>query len=130
MVFELLKYGLSREYPARRLTGDVRTLNKHYDVVVIGGGGHGAAIAYYLAKDHGITNVAVLDKGYLGGGNTARNTAVLRSNYLTKEGVSFYKASMDLYEGLSNEFDFNILFERREKVGNEAAGKTSSEKFR
>ena len=75
--------------------------------------GHGAAGAYYLAKQYGITNVAVLDKGYLGGGNTARNTAVLRSNYLTEEGVAFYKASLELYKSLSNELDLNIMFERR-----------------
>ena len=62
-------------------------LKKSYDVVIIGGGGHGLAAAYYLARDHGITNVAVLEKGYIGGGNTGRNTAIVRSNYLTPEGV-------------------------------------------
>ena len=113
MPFGLLKYGLAKTYPAKNLFGESRPLKKSYDVVIIGAGGHGAAGAYYLAKQYGITNVAVLDKGYLGGGNTARNTAVLRSNYLTEEGVAFYKASLELYKSLSNELDLNIMFERR-----------------
>ena len=71
------------------------------------------ATAYYLAKYHGITNVAILEKGYLGGGNTARNTAVIRSNYLTSEGVKFYSESVKMYQELSNEFDFNIMYSRR-----------------
>lgn len=113
MPFGLLKYGLAKTYPAKNLFGESRPLKKSYDVVIIGAGGHGAAGAYYLAKQYGITNVAVLDKGYLGGGNTARNTAVLRSNYLTEEGVAFYKASLELYKSLSNELGLNIMFERR-----------------
>ena len=84
-----------------------------YDVVIIGGGGHGVAIAYYLAKAHGITNVAILEKSYLGGGNTARNTAVIRSNYLTPEGVAFYIESVKLFKDLANEFDFNIMYSER-----------------
>ena len=82
-------------------------------MVIIGGGGHGVATAYYLAKYHGITNVAVLEKAYLGGGNTARNTAVIRSNYLTPQGVRFYSESVKLFERLSNEFDFNIMYSQR-----------------
>ncbi len=113
MPFGLLKYGLLKRYPAQHHFTPECELKSHYDVVIVGAGGHGAAIAYYLAKEHGITNVAVLDKGYLGGGNTARNTAVIRSNYLTEEGVNFYKASVDLYEGLSNELGYNILYENR-----------------
>ena len=66
------------------------TLKSNYDVVIIGAGGHGLASAYYLARDHGITNIAVLEKGYIGGGNTGRNTTIIRSNYLTPEGVAFY----------------------------------------
>ena len=72
-----------------------------YDVVIVGGGGHGLAAAYYLSKYHGITNVAVIDKGYLAGGNTARNTAIIRANYLTPEGVAFYARSMELWRELS-----------------------------
>jgi sarcosine oxidase, subunit beta len=82
-------------------------------VVIVGAGGHGLAAAYYLAKDWGITNIAVLDKGYLAGGNTARNTAIIRSNYLTPEGVRFYDESVRLYQGLSEEFDYNILYSVR-----------------
>lgn len=115
MPLGLLKYGFKRDYPFEA-EADIPApsdLKPHYDVVIIGGGGHGVATAYYLAKYHGITNVAVLDKGYLGGGNTARNTAVIRSNYLTPEGVKFYSASVKLYENLSNEFDFNIMYSQR-----------------
>ena len=72
-----------------------------------------AAIAYHLAKYHGVTNIAVLDKSYLGGGNTARNTAVIRSNYLTDEGISFYRESVRLFANLSNELSYNIMYERR-----------------
>jgi len=88
-------------------------LRSSYDVVIIGGGGHGLATAYYLAAHHGITNVAVIEKGYLAGGNTARNTAIIRSNYLTPEGVRFYDESMRLYRGLSEELDYNILYSER-----------------
>ncbi len=82
-------------------------------MVIIGGGGHGLAAAYYLATRHGITDVAVLEKGWLGGGNTARNTAIIRSNYLTPEGVRFYAESMEMFRGLSNELGFNILYSER-----------------
>ena len=113
MSLTLLKYGLSHEYPAEVDIPPPRDLRPHYDVVIIGGGGHGLATAYYLAKYHGITNVAVLEKGYLAGGNTARNTAVIRSNYLTSEGVRFYSESVKLFQQLSNEFDFNIMYSER-----------------
>ena len=113
MPFGLLKYGLSSEYPAQHHFTPGTELKKHYDVVIIGAGGHGTAIAYNLAKYHGITNVAVLEKSYLGGGNTARNTAVIRSNYLTEEGVSFYRESVKLYNNLSNEFNYNVMMENR-----------------
>ena len=115
MPFGLLKYGINSDYPFDK-EADLpppTDLKAQYDVVIIGGGGHGVATAYYLAKYHGITNVAVLEKGYLGGGNTARNTAVIRSNYLTPEGVKFYSASVKLFENLSNEFDFNIMYSQR-----------------
>ncbi len=113
MPFGLLKYGFQRGHPAPRAIPPATQLKSSYDVVVIGGGGHGLATAYYLAKDHGITNVAVLEQGYLGGGNTGRNTAIVRSNYLTPEGVRFYEESLSLFARLSQELDFNMLFSRR-----------------
>jgi len=85
-------------------------LKSRYDVVIIGAGVHGLAIAYYLAKNHGITNVAILDRVYLGGGNSGRNTAILRANYMTVEGVHFYSESLKLYEELSKDLNFNLLF--------------------
>jgi sarcosine oxidase subunit beta len=88
-------------------------LSRSYDVVIIGGGIHGLATAYYLASRHGITNVAVLDKAYLGSGGSGRNTAIARSNYLTPEGVAFYDRSLKLYEHLSAELNFNIMFSQR-----------------
>tara|TARA_B110000238_G_C16111407_1_gene432845 strand:- start:100 stop:1347 length:1248 start_codon:yes stop_codon:yes gene_type:complete len=115
MPFSLLKYGLNKDYPFEK-NADLplpSKLKSSYDVVIIGGGGHGVATAYYLAKYHGITNVAILEKGYLGGGNTARNTAVIRSNYLTSEGVKFYSESVNMFKELSNEFDFNIMYSER-----------------
>lgn len=88
-------------------------LKPSYDVVIIGGGGHGLAAAYYLAREHGVTNVAVLEKGFLAGGNTARNTTIVRSNYLTPDGVRFYEASRKLFSELSYELDFNIMYSER-----------------
>jgi sarcosine oxidase subunit beta len=113
MALGLLKFGLRKGYRATRHFTATKPLKKHYDVVIIGAGGHGAAIAYYLAQHHGITNVALLDKAYLGGGNTARNTAVIRSNYLTEEGVAFYRESVRLFRGLSGELGYNIMMEDR-----------------
>jgi sarcosine oxidase subunit beta len=114
MPLGLLKFGLRRSYPARQhFTPRATGLRTRYDVVIVGGGGHGLSIAWHLAKEHGIRNVAVLEKGYLGGGNTARNTAVIRANYLTEEGVRFYRESVRMYTSLSNDLDFNILYEPR-----------------
>jgi len=84
-----------------------------YDVIVVGGGGHGLATAYYLAKEHGLTNVAVLEKGWLGGGNTGRNTTIIRSNYLWDESAHLYEKSLQLFEGLSQELNFNIMLSQR-----------------
>jgi len=81
-----------------------------YDVIIIGGGGHGLATAYYLAKNHGITNVAVLEKGWLGGGNTGRNTTVIRSNYYYPQSCALYGLSLDLYKNLSRELNYNVMF--------------------
>jgi sarcosine oxidase subunit beta len=109
--FSLVKHGLLRQgwRPAWRQ----RDLRDRYDVVIVGGGVHGLAAAYYLAANHGITNVAVLDKGYIGGGGSGRNTAILRSNYLTPDGVRFYDRSMELYRGLAADLNFNVMFARR-----------------
>jgi sarcosine oxidase subunit beta len=81
MPYRLLRFGFSRKHPEPRMFTRHDTLKSGYDVVIIGGGGHGLAAAYYLARDHGIRNVAVLEKGYIGGGNTGRNTTIIRSNY-------------------------------------------------
>lgn len=84
-----------------------------YDVVIIGGGGHGLATAYYLAKNHGITNVAVLEKGYIGGGNTGRNTTIVRSNYYLDPNAHFYEHSLKLWEGLSADLNYNVMYSPR-----------------
>lgn len=84
-----------------------------YDVVIIGGGGHGLATAYYLAKNHGLTNVAVVEKGWIGGGNTGRNTTIIRSNYLYDETSLLYEHALKLWEGLTRELNYNLMFSQR-----------------
>ncbi|MCP4182220.1 MAG: sarcosine oxidase subunit beta family protein [Hyphomicrobiales bacterium] len=84
-----------------------------YDVIIIGAGGHGLGTAYYLAKEHGITNVAVLDKGWIGGGNTGRNTTIIRSNYLYDESAGIYNHAINLWEDLSKELNYNVMFSQR-----------------
>ncbi|MEP6546673.1 MAG: sarcosine oxidase subunit beta family protein [Gammaproteobacteria bacterium] len=84
-----------------------------YDVIIVGGGGHGLASAYYLAKNHGITNVAVIERGWIGGGNTGRNTTIVRSNYLFPQSARLYDFSLQLYEGLSQALNFNIMLSQR-----------------
>lgn len=107
----LLRRGLmEQDWPA---AWRPQPMKKSYDVVIIGGGVHGLAAAYYLATEHGITDVAVLDKNYLGSGGSGRNTAILRSNYLTPEGVRFYDRSLTLYQRLATDLDFNVMFSRR-----------------
>jgi len=86
---------------------------KHYDVVIIGAGGHGLATAYYLSKYQGVKNIAVLEKGYLGGGNTGRNTQVSRSNYFYPQSCSFYEHSLKLFENLAQEINFNVMLSQR-----------------
>ena len=86
---------------------------REYDVVVVGAGGHGLATAYYLAREHGIRRVAVVERGWLGGGNTARNTTIVRSNYLWDEATHLYEKSMVLWEGLSQDLNYNVMFSQR-----------------
>jgi sarcosine oxidase, subunit beta len=97
-------FGKSRMWRARA------ELKPHYDVVIVGGGSHGLATAYYLAAKHGVRNVAVLEKSYIGSGAAGRNTTIIRSNYRTPEGAAFYGKSVELYEGLGAELDYNLLF--------------------
>lgn len=108
----LVRHGLKghQRWPRVWATNDLSTT---YDVVIIGGGVHGLATAYYLAANHGVTNIAVLDKSYLGSGGSGRNTSILRSNYLTPEGVAFYDRSLDLYRGLAEDLNFNVMFGQR-----------------
>lgn len=113
MPLRLLKYAWKDPQDELRFFPEEKPLKKEYDVVIIGGGGHGMACAYYLAKEHGITNVAVLEQGYIGGGNTGRNTSIVRSNYLTSEGIKFYDESLKLFEDLSDDFDLNIFYSTR-----------------
>ena len=113
MPYRLLRFALSKKHPEPAFFRQPEKLRPSYDAVIIGGGGHGLAAAYYLAKDHGITNVAVLERGYLGGGNTGRNTTIIRSNYLTPEGVAFYDASVKIWENLSQELDLNLFYSNR-----------------
>jgi sarcosine oxidase subunit beta len=84
-----------------------------YDVVIVGAGGHGLATAFYLASEHGITNVAVVEKGWLGGGNTGRNTTIIRSNYLYEESAALYEHAMKLWEGLSQALNYNVMYSQR-----------------
>src|SRR5437764_5923985 len=88
-------------------------LKSGYDVVVIGGGSHGRATAYYLVKNHGVRDVAVLERNYIGSGAAGRNTTIIRSNYRTPEGAAFYQRSVNLYEGLGADLDFNLLFSQQ-----------------
>ena len=110
--FSLLKNALSYHENWQRAWRNP-TPKTDYDIIIVGGGGHGLATAYYLATVHGITNVAVLEKGYLGGGNTARNTTIIRSNYLWDEAAQLYELSLKLWEGLTQELNFNVMFSQR-----------------
>ena len=91
-------------------------LKSNYDVIIIGAGGHGLATAYYLAHNHGITNVAVLEKGWLGGGNVARNTVTIRSNYMRDESIPFYVKSVSLYDKLTQELNYNLMYSKRSMI--------------
>jgi sarcosine oxidase subunit beta len=97
-------------FRVRRMWRPRSELKRRYEVVIIGGGSHGLAVAYYLAKNHGIRDVAVLEQSYIGSGAAGRNTTIIRSNYRTPEGAAFYQRSVELYEGLSADLDFNLMF--------------------
>ena len=86
---------------------------KEYDAIIIGGGGHGLTTAYYLAKNHGITNIAIIEKGWIGGGNTGRNTTIIRSNYLWDQSAALYEHALKLWEGMSQELNYNVMFSQR-----------------
>ncbi|MBM3600411.1 MAG: sarcosine oxidase subunit beta family protein [Alphaproteobacteria bacterium] len=111
-IFSLLRNAATyhREWQAAWRSPDPKPA---YDVIIVGGGGHGLATAYYLAKEHRISNVAVLEKGWLGGGNTGRNTTIVRSNYLWDESAHLYEHSLKLWESLSQELNFNVMFSPR-----------------
>jgi sarcosine oxidase, subunit beta len=100
-------------FRVRRMWRPRGELKGRYDVVIIGGGSHGLATAYYLVRNHGIRNVAVLERSYIGSGAAGRNTTIIRSNYRTPEGAAFYKRSVELYEKLGADLDFNLLFSQQ-----------------
>ena len=103
----------SRTIRAGRSSGAILEPKAAYDAIIVGAGGHGLATAYYLAKEHGLTNVAVLEKGWLGGGNTGRNTTIIRSNYLWEELAALYEHALKLWEGLSQELNYNVMYSPR-----------------
>ena len=88
-------------------------IKKNYDAIIVGGGGHGLTTAYYLAKNHGIKNIAVVEKGWIGGGNTGRNTTIIRSNYLWDQSAALYEHALKLWEGMSQELNYNVMFSQR-----------------
>ena len=110
--FEIARQALSGHKGWPRAWGDA-TPKPRYDAIVVGAGGHGLATAYYLGKNHGVRNVAILEKGWLGGGNTGRNTTIIRSNYLQDPSAAIYEKSRSLYETLSQELNYNVMFSPR-----------------
>ena len=114
-IFSLVKNGLSNHKNWGKAWKNP-PLKDEYDVIIIGAGGHGLATAYYLAKEFGVTNVAVLERGWLGGGNVARNTVTVRSNYMRDQSVPFYVKSVELYEGLTKNLNFNMMHSKRTMI--------------
>ena len=114
-IFSLVKNGLSNHKNWGKAWKNPQ-LKDEYDVIIIGAGGHGLATAYYLAKEFGVTNVAVLERGWLGGGNVARNTVTVRSNYMRDQSVPFYVKSVELYEGLTKNLNFNMMHSKRTMI--------------
>ena len=111
-LFNLLRHSVSRHTGWREAWRSPEP-RPQYDVIIVGGGGHGLASAYYLAREHSIQRIAVLEKGWIGGGNTGRNTTIVRSNYLWDEAAQLYEKSLKLWEGLSQELNFNVMFSQR-----------------
>ena len=111
-IWSLLKHAMGGHKSWERAWRDPEP-KKSYDVIIVGGGGHGLATAYYLAKNHGIKNIAILEKGYVGGGNVGRNTTIVRSNYMMQENTPFYEHSMELWRGMSEELNYNVMFSPR-----------------
>ena len=111
-LFSIIKDGFKKN-SVLDISMSNKTPKKKYDVLVIGGGGHGMATAYYLAKNHGITNIAVIEKGLIGRGNTGRNTQVVRSNYLWTESSLLYEHSLKLWNNLSQDINFNVMYTKR-----------------
>ncbi len=114
--FSVLKEGLTGHKGWPRAWRDPEP-KPAYDAIVVGGGGHGLSTAYYLARNHGMRNIAVLEKGYLGGGNVGRNTTIVRSNYMLPYSTQFYEFSLKLWENLSHELNYNVMFSQRGQIG-------------
>ena len=110
--FSILKNSLSYNENWKKMWRSPEP-RKFYDIIIVGGGGHGLGTAYYLAKEHGLKNIAVIEKGWLGGGNTGRNTTIIRSNYLWDESAHLYEHSLKLWENLSTELNYNVMFSQR-----------------
>ncbi len=111
-IFSLIKNSFSYHKNWQKVWRDPEPKNS-YDVIIVGGGGHGLATAYYLAKEHGLKNIAVIEKGWIGGGNTGRNTAIIRSNYLWDASAGLYDHALKIWENLSQELNYNVMFSQR-----------------
>ncbi len=114
-IFNLLKHALRKDEPWPQAWAKPEP-KSNYDVIIIGGGGHGLATAYYLAKNHGLKNIAVLEKSYIGSGNVGRNTTIIRSNYMLGSNTKFFEKSLQMWEGLSHELDFNCMVSHRGQI--------------